>query len=263
MKVECPACHEMREVNWKPKKGTTCTSCRNQSKRKNPIGTRTKYKRVCKCGDVAMVGYKPKGDEMCKLCRGRLQAAAMTGKNTKREADKIRYTHFCQLCPSIRVTVDKRKSNLCLDCSRKHARRKKVKIVFDFNSMKMIGRPDKVYHSICPSCDVKREISQANFSLHGANTKCRSCATKSRVKTYRKPKKSEKKVSKAAIEKQREINKNHRESVKAKEAKPNQELSNDDMMAIYLSKKKITVVPDVVDFNSLGYGSKTGFCLAD
>jgi len=265
----CSDCKESREVKWKPKKGVVCLSCRKKGRQINPVGERTKYTRVCKCGDVATVGYKPRGTEMCRLCRGREQAKDMCGKNVKRDEDKKRYTHFCMMCPSIRVTVDGRKSNLCRDCSRKHARKKKTTIVFDFATMKMVGRPKKIYHSVCPSCKEPREVSQTNFSLHGGLTKCRSCATRdrtgkpSKVKVRRVVKAKDKKVSKEAIEKVIKLNREHREAQKTRESIPVAKLSEDEMTAIWLSKHSVTVVQDTVRLSDLGVGMKTGFCRAD
>jgi len=257
----CSDCKESREVKWKPKKGVVCLSCRKKGTA-TPTGERTKYTRVCNCGDVATVGYKPKGTEMCRQCRGEIQAIEMCGNNVKKDEDKIRYTHFCMMCPSIRVTVDKRKSNLCMDCSRKHARKKKKTITFDFATMKIVGRPKKIYHSTCPSCKDEREISQTNFSLHGGNTKCRSCATRDRTgRPSRAKKKYTKKVSKAVIDREIEKNRVHREAQKTEKQIPKAKLTEKQMMASYLRKNKVTVIPDAVKLSDLGYGSKTGFCI--
>ena len=268
MRVECPSCHRPREVKWKPKKGTVCFECRNEKSRINPIGERTKYKRVCKCGDVATVGYKPKGGEMCRLCRGREQAKDMCGKNVKREEDKKRYTHICAMCPSVRITVDGRKSNLCKDCSRKHARKKKPYIYFDMETMTM--KVPKRYFSYCDKCDDIREVTQSQFSQYGYDTNCRKHAK--RTKTYKKSAmqtakqytSKDKKVSKAAIEKAIQINRKHKEYHNSEaNAKPKQILTNEQMMAQYLSKKKVTVIPDVIRLEDLGVGMKTGFCRGD
>ena len=266
MKVICPSCHETREVKWKPKKGTVCLSCRKKSRQINPVGERTKYTRICKCGDVATVGYKPKGTEMCRQCRGKIQAKDMCGKNVKREEDKKRYTHICAMCPSVRVTVDKRKSNLCLDCSRKHARRKKPYIHFDFKEMKI--KTPKRYFSYCTGCDAIREVSQSQFSQYGYNTNCRKHQKRTTYKksinqVVKQSKSKDKKVSKEAIEKQIQINREHKEAQKTRESIPVAKLSEDEMTAIWLSKHSVTVVQDTVRLSDLGVGMKTGFCRAD
>ena len=252
MTAICPSCEKSREVKWKPKKGVVCFECRNEKNRTNPIGERTKYKRICKCGDVAIVGYKPKGTEMCRPCRGALQAKEMCGKNVKKDEDKKRYTHVCAMCPSVRVTVDKRKSNLCLDCSRKHGRRKKPYIYFDFEEMKI--KVPKRYFAYCDVCDATREVCQSQFSQYGFNTNCRKHAKRKKtnkksdmqiVKEARKRPKS-KEISEASIKKIRKINREHRKAVdnitkKQKKIIP-QKKTDKQMKAEFLKKKQITVI---------------------
>ena len=254
MKTICPGCSKSREVKWKPKKGTVCLECRTNKSRVNPIGTRTKYKRVCKCGDIATVGYKPKGNEMCRLCRGREQAIDMCGKNVKKEEDKKRYTHICAMCPSVRVTVDGRKSNLCRDCSRKHARRKKPYMYFDFKEMKI--KAPKRYFAYCNDCDAVREVSQSQFSQYGYDTNCRKHAKRNKknkksdmqiIKEARKsPKSKSKEISQASIKRVQEINRDHRKAVKnITEKKPKiskQKKTDDEMMAAFLKTNKPTII---------------------
>ena len=269
MKAICPLCEKSRTVKWKPKKGVVCKDCRNSKKRINPLGERTKYQRVCECGDVAYVGYKPKGTEMCRSCRGKEQAINMCGKNVKKPEDRIRYTHICMMCPSVRVTLDKRKSNLCIDCSRKHSRKKKPKIYFDFKDMKI--KATKRYFVFvkngkdtnhCDVCDTTREVSQSQFSQYGFHTNCRKHA-KRKKKNTKSTKQAKKEVSKEAIEKQREINKKHREEVQNVSKIAKSKLTDEQMMSKFMKKNSVTVIPDAVKMSDLGIGSKTGFCRAD
>jgi len=251
MTAICPSCEKPRSVKWKPKKGVVCFECRKKRKT-TPIGYRTKYTRTCKCGDVAEVGYKPKGTEMCRQCRGEIQAKEMCGKNTKRDKDKKRYTHVCAMCPNVRVTVDSRKSNLCGSCSRKHARRKKPYIYFDFKEMKM--KAPKRYFAYCDVCDGVREVSQSAFSQYGYNNNCRKHAKRRKmnkksdmqiVKEARKKPKS-KEISEASIKKIRKINREHRKEmteVANKKLKITPQVkTNEEMKAEFLKKNTVTVI---------------------
>ena len=254
IKAVCPDCKESREVKWKPKKGVVCLSCRKKGRQINPVGERTKYTRVCKCGDIATVGYKPKGTEMCRLCRGKIQAKDMCGKNVKRDEDKKRYTHICAMCTSVRVTVDGRKSNLCRDCSRKHARKKKSYIYFDFKEMKM--KAPKRYFAYCDVCDGVREVCQSQFSQYGYNNNCRKHAKRKKVnkksdmqiikEARKKPKSKSKEISQASIKRVQEINRDHRKAVEnITEKKPKiikQKKTDEDMMTEFLKKNKPTII---------------------
>jgi len=227
---------------------------------------RTKYTRVCiGCGDTATVGYRPKGTEMCRLCRGREQAKDMCGKNVKQEHEKKRYTHFCMMCPSVRVAVDGRKSNLCQSCSRKNARKTVPYIYFDFEEMKM--KVPKRYFAICPDCPEEiatREVTQSMFSQRGTIVRCRKCAAKAKVgakykktstQVIKQARPKPKKVSKEAIEKEIAKNREH----KIAQATPKlitQTLSDDDMMSAWLSDNEVKLVGDLRDISEvhISYG---------
>jgi len=268
MTAICPDCNESRTVKWKPKKGVVCLSCRKE-RTTTPTGERTKYTRVCKCGDVATVGYKPKGTEMCRQCRGELQAKEMCGKNVKKDEDKKRYWYFCLNCPSVRSLVDTRKTKYCGACSKKLARKKQPYIYFDFKEMKM--KVPKRYFAYCDGCHEVREVSQSVFSQYGYNSNCNK--HRKRTATYKKSDKQVKKqarelakpkqVSKHAIEKEIEANRRHREAQEQIASIPMAKLTEEEMMAIWLSRHNVTVIADTVQASDLGVGMKTGFCRAD
>lgn len=238
---------------------------------------RTKYKRVCsECNDIATVGYKPKPGIMCRQCRGKKQAKEMQGKNTKQEHERIRYYYFCMKCSDVRISVAKRKCNLCLNCSRKYARKEKEPyIYFDFKEMKM--KIPKRYFVICPDCPSEiatREVSKSMFSHRGLYVRCKECAIKAKPKTYVKTKEQaiketrvkhrvSKKASKEAIEREIEKNREHKSNLKNEKKKsttPEQKLTDKEMIDLWLSKNKAVIVPDNITNLQLVTGAKTSFC---
>lgn len=252
MKVKCNQCHKPRELKNKPR-NNICKKCSSENKRVNPVGGRTKYKRVCECGDIAMVGYKPEGHEKCRSCASRDTAYISIHARWAEDRKKTRYIYFCSMCPSVRIMNSKRKSCLCNDCSKAHSKRKKDYIYFDFVEMKIMNKikAKKRYFTVCPDCPqdtvVAREITQSSFSQYGGNTRCRSCSGKARVKTMTGTKSTKTKtkslgVSKAAIEKIRDINKAHRKAQKPRKVKPKQTLTEDEMKAKWLLKNKPTII---------------------
>ncbi len=234
----------------------------------NSTGNRiSQYERVCACGDVKWVNYKPKDGTLCYTCSGREQAVNMAGKNVKKEEDKIRYYYFCPTCPTINLNVDKRRTNWCGKCSRLYAKKPKDKRYFDMETMKM--KIPMRYFRICPHCpeddntkQVPREILggikpcvkhkyvdnpealKAKEEKRVATRKANSDAGKHK-KVYKKTRaKIQKKVSNLAIQKQIELNREHRERVDENELIPEQKMTDKEMMDKFLKKNKPSVVID-------------------
>jgi len=256
MIVECPQCSTPREVTRD--RGTVCRTCAIQNRR-DALNARdvphkihtdengkkvSMYLRVCKCGDENWVGYIPKENQECRKCSASKLGYAMSQNNRKPDDEKKRYEHKCTGCGTVRYlssNPDKRKTTLCVDCSRKQIR------VTD----------KKRYFTTCPDCPPEtatRQISQSSFSQYGANVRCRSCAGKAKPKVYRKsPMQIAKQsrslsknssIPKEALDKVRDINRKHREAQKPNVKLITQTKSEDDMIKEFLKRNKPSVVID-------------------
>jgi len=252
MIVNCKQCDTPRTVTRD--RGTVCRTCaiKNRRDELNPRGLPHKiqldkngkkvsmYLRTCKCGDENWVGYIPNENQECRKCSAKKLGYAMSQNNIKPDDEKISYEHECTGCGKVRhlkSNPDKRKTTLCVDCSRKQIR------VVD----------EKRYFTTCPDCPediATRQISQSSFSQYGANNRCRSCSAKAKPKTYRKTAIRKRSISKStsvpkeALDKVREINKKHRESEASRSKVIVQNKSEDDMIAEFLKKSKPSIVID-------------------
>jgi len=256
MIVECPQCSTQREVTRD--RGTVCRTCAIQNRR-DALNTRglphkihtdkdgkkvSMYLRVCKCGDENWVGYIPKENQECRKCSASKLGYAMSQNNRKPDDEKKTYEHNCTGCGKVRhlnSNPDKRKTTLCIDCSR--------------GTKKVTDK--KRYFATCPDCPPEtatREISQSSFSQYGSDTRCRSCAVKAKPKVYRKSAMQTVKqsrslsknssVPKEALAKVREINRQHREAQKGRPKLITQTKSEEDMVKEFLKKNKPSVVID-------------------
>lgn len=148
--------------------------------------TRTRYKRVCAdCGDIKEVGNKPKKGRLCLSCSAKKKEPIVKFRTY---AKRKTFIYFCANCSDVRYTDSgsKRKTCYCADCSRKLAKKKKYKIFYDLINMRYVNTK--------PPAKEKRVYK-----------------AKPKVKKVSKPK-VKKSVSKEAIEKIREINRQYRES---------------------------------------------------
>ena len=254
MKVKCPneKCGAIRDLVRD--RGALCRMC-SAAERRDKLNVRnlehrihinkdgkhiSQYLRVCKCGSSKWVGYYPKENQECRQCSASANGYAMSQNNIKRDEDKTLYKHVCSNkdCGAVRWMKSNpasRKTHLCKTCSSTRngtANKDKVRV-------------KKKYEATCPVCKDTREISQTAFSRYGSDTACkkhvvrRKPADPKKKKVY---KKSVKKVSKEAIDKAIEINRKHREAQKPIKTKPKQILTEDEMIAKWLRKNKVTVV---------------------
>jgi len=220
---------------------------------------RKKYIRTCACGDVKEVGYKPKPNTKCMSCSAKVLGKNMAKSRWAKVKERKTYTYFCPTCPSVRILNARRTSSMCGDCSRIYSKRPKPTAShFDFKDMKMtIMKPAKRYFRLCIDCGDCKQVATASAAKPNY---CRKCSDKNKdrkaisakgvatIKKATKPRKKtvKKKVSKEAIEKQIQLNREHREfhENEVKEI-PEQSTSNEDMIARFLKKKKPSVTVDM------------------
>lgn len=256
MLVKCPRCHKSRELKSKPSKDTLCVKCSNISAYDNH--EYKNYIRVCKgCGDKKKVRSKKEMTDYCFKCQGILKQVShfrlcLTCGDIKK-VDRVKATksnicspchmkvmrqhqkpavinhYFCHTCPDVRVTKLKKKTNYCGDCSRKRSK-SKSKGSYSLDNMKFI--PIVTKKVIKP----KKVLKMSS----------KSTVVKSKKKV----------ISSEAIQKQRDINKQHREAVKDKDydMKPNSdsEVDNQKMIKSWLNKNK----PSVIDHPEIPFISQ-------
>ena len=264
----CLQCKTVRDLKGKPRPRDivkVCKSCSLINKKAATLarGART-WERTCDtCHKTQNLGRKPTS-KTCGLCSSKQTMYNISQSNCKPIKNKTKYVYFCPHCPSVRELKAKRLTANCAMCARVHGKKIPHKIRFDFEEMKM--KAPKRYFSYCDGCDAIREVSQSQFSQYGYSTNCRKHAKKAKSykkKTTRVIKAKDKTVSRHAIEKEIEKNRLHRESQKKIKPIPMAKLTEEEMMAIWLSKHNVTVIQDTVRLSDLGCGMKTGFCRAD
>jgi len=132
-----------------------------------------------------------------------------------------------------------------------------------FKKVKRVMRVPKMrYFAYCEICEEYREVQSKRVS---GNVRCvkhrvldHKSITEKRLKTLKlnskenNPKKKSRHISKEAIEKARELNRKHREAVK--ESKPvlvTRTKTEEELIAEFLAKNKVTVIPTAEDTQGL------------
>lgn len=171
---------------------------------------------------------RERDSSMCRSC---------SRANSWAKVPKIRHFRMCIDCGKVDQVQRKQdtEGKRCLDCYKIHRR----------------GTSEE-FKRICVDCGDIKIVENKKKSLH---KRCNSCAN--RLKAIESAKKRPKKVvqkkvkkksypSKEAIEKQREINKKHREAVaKEKKESINKQIKSDDeMKEEWLKKNKVTIIED-------------------
>ncbi len=281
----CRVCGDKKRVKTdKEASGTICRDCLNKDK--------NGFQRVCiDCGDSKYVDNERDSKALrCKVCSAKEVARKRIGTISK--VPKKVYWYFCANCPKVQVKRTKQGGTYCQECNRKQPRKKnRLPITyFDLDKMEIIAPMRHI--RICPHCPSdnntktvqvarlagirpclkhayidnpealaeKEAKRKATRKENRANGKHKSSYT---VKARRVVKAKDKKVSKEAIEKQIQINREHRDAVAVKESIPKPKLTEEQMMAKFMLKSKVTVIPDVIRLEDLGVGMKTGFCRGD
>ncbi|MDB4681380.1 hypothetical protein OAE88_00570 [bacterium] len=208
-----------------------------------------RYFRCCpECNDVKELTHKPKEGSLCAKCSRIKNITKAAKSNWKRQEDKKVYWYFCPHCPSIRCG-GKRKTSLCGDCSRKHAKRSD-----DYQES---------YTRTCSSCGDVRQVKQKGNS---GNKLCKVCVGKlpknrrSGMKYITKPKPTIDGLQKVTV-------KLKPEDIVAKAVnpvKPQSTEEDDRMIAEFLKKNKPSMIieeglpmPHIHSSCSLGLGFDT------
>ena len=254
----CGVCGDKKKVKTdKEALGKICKSCRT----KEASG----FKRTCiDCGDTKEVDNKRDARaERCKTCSAKEVAKNRIG--TKSKVPKKVYWYFCGNCPTVQVKRTQQGGRFCQTCNRKQPRRKNrlPEIYYDLTEMKMIVPIRHV--RICPHCPSNSNTKFVQTAKLGGIKPCakhkyvdnpealaekeaKRVATRNAngvKKVYKKTKtqrKKEKKVSKEAIEKQIQMNRDHKKAVKEKEKKVVSQKTDKQMMAEFLKKNKVTII---------------------
>ena len=216
------------------------------------------YTRTCvQCGATKQVKYKPKGTETCNVCNmGKINRTNHKERRWK-DHKEVRYIYFCPLCSSIRILKAKRKSPYCRECSKTVAKSVEERGYFNMETMKF-EKPKIRYFRCCKICGDVREVKTFQSAQKQYCKKCKITKNNHLARTKPHKKKS---VSKAEIERQIELNRKHKESLKEKKAVI-QTRSEEDMINEWLKKNQPSVVAD--DTEPMPYHSqKSGFCSTD
>lgn len=231
---------------------------------KNDI-LRYEYLRVCSCGDEKWVHYKPKEDTLCGVCSSKQLGFAMSQNNRKEEKDKIVYTRVCEDCDDVRTDL-KAKPNepqLCTDCSKKRTGVGASNEDFAASRITITKANGKAKTMWLRTCANKECGESAYITFKPVDGQvCQNCArrvshsmkdkivkrpkgNKPRTKPNKPRKRTVKKVSNEAIEKAKEINREHREAITEVKIIP-QKLTDNEMVAKFLETNiiKVTSVPE-------------------
>ena len=121
------------------------------------------YTVVCtRCCMPRTLKHKPRVyPKLCVPCNLKDRADHLHKCNIKSDSEKIRYWYFCPSCPSIRESIDKRKTPFCSKCVHK-------------------GRQVK-YASICPDCPPEDNFKWVTQKKKCGILQCLSCSNKSSV----------------------------------------------------------------------------------
>ena len=200
--------------------------------------------RMCpNCGATAEVYYKPKKDTWCLKCSSTRLGKAID--NRKDPKDLIRYTRTCIDCGDVRtgMLAKPKEPQRCTSCSRSKVGRSRHSTG---------GKLKLKYFRICEVCGDIKEVKSQRSALSNRCMKCKEYKKPlygpkmPRKNTYvKKPKKKKKPaVSAKNIEKIKIINRKHKAYVEEEQAKPapKQKISDEDMMAKWLSKHKVTKI---------------------
>jgi len=221
------------------------------------------YKRVCSCGDEKWVKYIPEPGARCRKCSSAELGYKMSQNNRKSEDEKIKYKRVC-LNPKCRrvdyLTANPenyRKTSLCGFCSssargkaNKGGSKKKQKD----KEMKKIKKPKARHFRVCPDCEPESACVEVSSAARAGVKYCRkhkrqpSGRDRKSSKPYVKkiPSKT-KEISEDAINRVRDINREHRKAVEnhATRGKPKlitQTKTDAEMMAEFLVNNKPTII---------------------
>ncbi len=232
--ITCPQCKEVRQLTEKPRSRASgvCRKCADENRTQ-------KYVRICTdCGDEKVCTSKTQADsKRCRVCATKLNAI----KRTKRvKKPKVTYEVECPECLLTRTITTSprvRKSDMCADCSRKLSKKKRDlegNIIRHFRVCKVCGNAKEV-----------KSAKNAEVQYCKKHTPRPTGAKRKQVATYKPRTKSGKAiVSQQAIEKVRQINKQHKaiqDEIKKKPI-PRAKLSNEDMVKAYLVNNTVTML---------------------
>ena len=269
----CKTCGDKKRVNTaKEALGTICRECLNKEN--------NGFSRVCvDCGDVKQVDNERDSKALrCKTCSAKEVARNRIGTTSK--VPKKLYWYFCGACPIVQVKRTKQGGRFCITCNRKQPRRKNrlPEIYFDMKEMKMIVPIRHI--RICPHCPPDSNTKDVQVARLAGIRPCRKHAyidnpqaladkeakrvatrklnESSHKKVYKKKARKGKKVSKEAIEKQIQINRDHKRAQKEKETIAKSSVSPEDMIAKFLKTNKATIVGDTTPIHKVHYFNGNG-----
>jgi len=238
--------------------------------------SRYEYLRVCSCGDEKWVRYKPKADTLCSECSSKQLGFAMSQNNRKEGKDKVVYTRTCEDCEDIRTDLKAKPAEpqLCSTCSKKRTGVGASSEEFAparITMTKANGKAKTMWLRTCANKEcgesayvsfkpMKGQICQdcarrVSHSMKGKIVK-RPKGNKPRTKPNKPRKRTVKNVSSEAIEKAREINREHREAIC--EAKVIlQKLTDDEMVAKFLETNEVKIAPVLLDSSPFSTGMQS------
>ncbi len=264
MTTICEGCKKPREVTRIRPDTKYCRTCRMAIRREelNTAKCETRpvfvngrimheYRRICACGDEKWVRYIPKPGAECRKCSSSKLGKAMAEGNRKKESEKIRYKRTCLDCGKVDMLTanpaNYRKTSLCGYCSSKARGKANRK-----HPVKKIKIPIRHFR-VCPDCEPEVACVEVSSAKNSGVKYCikhkkqPSGKDRKQSKPYVKkiPSKT-KEVSNVAINRAREMNRQHREAVdnitKKKPKLITQTKTDDEMMAEFLKDNTVTVI---------------------
>jgi len=268
--VYCENCGDSREVVRARKEVKYCQKCRlsfrrdkaNVNKLENRL-TKYKgksiyeYKRICPdCKNKKWVKYIPKPGTKCGSCSSKDLAKIMSNNNKKPNDTLKRYKHTCSNpeCGAVRwlrSSPKYRKTSLCGICSRVKTGKSNK------GGSKKYTQEEKDMHKkrffrICPKCEPEVACVEVSSKKNSGAKHCRKhrelpSGSDRKNAAYPKRRKSvTKEISQKAIEKVREINREHKEAVKNQTNKRPDDIpqtkSDEDMIKAWLKNHEPSVM---------------------
>jgi len=210
------------------------------------------YTRVCSCGDVATLSHKPVAGQQCRDCA---KGKNKPGPKPKPSSQLKRYTHVCEVCQRVRVSVARPKGKLCGPCSSR-----KTGIANKGKERKMR------YIRICPECPEDDNTREVTVKANSGIKLCKKHRIvpqgegRKQVKTYKARTTQVKLASKGGIKAAQELNRKHKEAVAniTKEKPIPQKKTDAEMLKEFFEHSKPSIE---FSYDKIPYAtSKTGSC---
>ena len=265
MEVTCSSCSKTREVNRNT--GALCRKCASDKRRGSDYSD-AGYRHTCMECNTAWTTKTDSKAKRCIACSRKANGLLVGGINKKKEEDKVSYQATCTECGDVRYikcNPVKLKTTLCGTCSRRRTGKMRLKPKYPFMTEPVsIDKMNKVleevalkkqparHFRVCTKCPPSEQCKQVKSSTNAGTKPCNKHARKPRgeerkkVTTYKaRPNKAVvDTVSKLAIDKARQMNRDHKArlaSEKKQRVEPKTQEDMDNLISVWLGDNKPSV----------------------